>query len=397
MRRRVAIIGTGQTKCVTTRRDMTAPDLIFEATKAALLDAGLEAQDVEAVVFAMGPEAFEGVNNPDKWCSGAAGGLHKATLRVNTGGATGGSAANEATYLVSSGLFDVVVAAGLERVGETPDAQVVLSKVWDPLISEYVPMNIIVSNAVRATRNMERYGYTEYHMAMVSSKNHMNALNNPYAHIQKRVTVEDVLSSRVLCWPLKLLDCCPRSDGACTVIFASERLAKSSFNQAAWVLGTGGAATVTTPGETLPGNEFDIMNLREVKASRQAYKMAGISNPRRQVDVVEPYQPFSYQEPDSYHCLGFCEASEVRKLVESGFGEMTGEIPFSPSGGLLCSNPIGASGLIRVAEAAIQITGKGDKRQVPDVKIALATAAGGSPGPGSASFYTSMVLGVSPP
>ena len=198
-----------------------------------------------------------------------------------------------------------------------------------------------------------------------------------------------MLNSPVLCWPLKFLDCCPSSEGACAVIFASEEKGKKISRTPAWVIGTGATTYTSTPGEAEEG-KFGL-------AVRKAYKMAGIDNPRRQISVVEPYDPFSNAEMGYYLSLGFCkEPKEVPKMVEDGFGEMTGEVPFSPSGGVLCSNPIGATGLVRVAEAATQIMGKAEKRQVPDAKVALAMGAGGSPAPGSATFITSMILAKKP-
>jgi acetyl-CoA C-acetyltransferase len=125
--------------------------------------------------------------------------------------------------------------------------------------------------------------------------------------------------------------------------------------------------------------------------------MAGIVNPRRQISVVEPYDPFSMAEISLYESLGFCkDPREATKMVENGFAEMSGEVPFSPSGGVLCSNPIGATALVRVAEAALQIMGKAEKRQVPDAKVALAMGAGGSPAPGSATFINFMILAKEP-
>jgi acetyl-CoA C-acetyltransferase len=228
-------------------------------------------------------------------------------------------------------------------------------------------------------------------MARISAKDHDNALNNPYAHIRIKVTPEDVLNSRVICWPIKLLDVCPRSDGACAVVFASEEKARKITATPAWVLGAGAVTASSTPGEEVEEAGFGTI------AVKKAYKMAGIDNPRKQIDVVEAYDPFSTMELMYYPSFGFCDdPKEAVKMVEEGFGEMTGEVPFSPSGGVLCSNPIGATALVRVAEAALQVMGKAGDRQVPDVKVALATGAGGSPGPGSATFITATILGKEP-
>lgn len=390
MARRVAIVGTGQTKYTTKRFDCSAPDMVYEAASRALDDAGLKVKDIDAVVFGLAPESLDGINSMDKWCADAAGARNKPFMRVHTGGATGGSAALAAAYHVTSGLFDVVLAVAMERVGETPDAQRVLNRIYDPILASDFALNIIAALAMETSRDMEIYGFTEQHMAMISVKNHLNAFNNPYAHLQLKVTIEDVLKSPIVCWPLKLLDCCPRSDGACAVVFASEDKAKKMVPIPAWVNGMAAVTDITVPGET-GGTGWQA-----ARAVWKAYKMAGIDRPRQQIQVVEAYCPFSSVELVLYENLGFCKPNEVTKLAESGFGDMGGKVPFTPSGGVMCSNPIGATALIRVAEAAIQVMGKGDKRQVPNVKNALATGLGGSPGPGSASFGTAMILGREP-
>jgi acetyl-CoA C-acetyltransferase len=391
MPRRVAVVGTGQTEYVTKRYDCSAPDMVFEATKNALDDAELSLKDIDAVVFGLGPEALEGINFMDKWCADAAGAHNKPFMRVHTGGATGGSVALTATHYVASGLFDVVLAVAVERVAESADAQKILNRIYDPIVASDFALNIIAAVAMEASRDMEAFGFTEEHMAMISVKNHLNGFNNPYAHLKLRVTVEDVLRSPLVCWPFKVLDCCPRSDGACAVVFASENRAARIVPVPAWVKGMAAVTSIMVPGET------DSAGPQATRAVvGKTYRMAGIDKPRKQIQVVECYAPFTSMEVSLYHHLGFCEPDEVAGLVESGFGEMTGEVPFTPSGGVMCSNPIGATALIRVAEAAIQVMGKGDKRQVANVRNALATGAGGSPGPGSAFFSTAMILGRQP-
>ena len=392
MPQRVAIVGTGQTRYVTRRKDVSVAELAHEAARKALEDANLTVKDIDAVVFATAPESFEGVNCPDKWAADGVGGLGKPFMRINTGGATGGSGALAAVSHVASGAFDVVLVVAMQRVGQTTDAQRILNLIWDPIFATGFALNLPAIAAMGTTNAMKKLGYTEWHMAKLSEKAHRNALNNPYAHVRIRITIEDVLKSRAICWPIKLLDCCPRSDGACAAIFASEDRARKITSTPAWVIGTGATTCVTTIGEV--GDEDAQMGGPSV---RQAYKMAGIDNPRKQISVVEDYDPFSNTEIGYYYSMGFCkDPREAVKMVEDGFSEMTGEVPFNPSGGVLCSNPIGATALVRVVEAALQIMGKADKRQVPGVKVALATGAGGSPGPGSATFMNAVVLAKEP-
>jgi acetyl-CoA C-acetyltransferase len=186
---------------------------------------------------------------------------------------------------------------------------------------------------------------------------------------------------------------CPSSEGACAVIVASEERAKKITSRLAWINGFNAGTTIinTGIGGVDSTYSWDTMVWK-------AYKMAGIDNPRKQIQVAEPYIPISYQEIPAYAAFGFCKPNEVAKLTEEGFGEMGGEVPFCPSGGTLCSNNIGSAGMARMAEAAIQVMGKGEARQVPNVKNALATAGGGLFGTGrmTAFFLDTVVLGAQP-
>jgi len=368
------------------------PELVHEAAKKALDDAELTLKDIDAVVFGTAPEAFEGVNCPDKWASDGVGALNKPFMRINTGGATGGSAALAGVTHVSSGQFEKVLVVASQRVGQTPNAQQILGLIWDPIFATGLSLNLITTVAMATAALIEDHGLTERHMAKISVKDHMNALNNPYAHVRKAVDIDEVLNSFTLIWPIKLLDCCPSSDGACAIVLAAEEAAKKVTPTPAWVVGTGATSFVSTQGEA----NVERGGVGRI-AFEHAYKMAGIDNPREQIDVVECYGPFSTAEISAYVEMGFAATmKEAIKMVEDGFGEMTGEVPFNPSGGVLCANPIGATALVRVAEAALQVMGKAEERQVPDVKIALAQGLGGSPGPGSATFTNCMILSKEP-
>lgn len=394
MARRVAIVGTGQTKCTTRRRDVGMPDLVYEAARLALDDAELGLDDVDAVIYATAPESFDGVNSPDKWAADAAGALNKPFMRIHTGGATGASGGIAGYHHVASGLFDTVLVVALQRIGQTPDAQRVLNLVWDPIFASGMALNLIASVAMRAEASMKRTGMSPKTWSELAAKQsvsyHNNALNNPYAHIRISITPQDVMNSRLLAWPLRLLHGCPRSDGACAMILASEERAKKITRTPAWVLGVAAKTYSMNPGEPMVFDEMppDVIT---------AYKMAGIDKPRQQIDVIEPYIPFTLGESDTFLIFGLCDSErEAMKMAEAGFGEMTGEIPISPSGGVVCSNPIGATALVRQVEAALQVMGKAERRQVPDVRIAVASGHGGSRGPGSAHFSTMMVLGKEP-
>ncbi|MFB0563589.1 MAG: thiolase family protein [Candidatus Lokiarchaeia archaeon] len=373
MPRKVAIVGVGLTKMTTRRNDLTHPELSHEAVNAALKDANLTIDQIDSVIYGT-MDPFDGINCPDKWDADAAGGaLNLPYMKVTTGGTTGISAALAGYYHVASGLFDTALVVCTQRVGENVDAQLVLNTCVDPALERQSGWGAISVGAIQATRHMAKYGTTSEHMALVSVQNHKNAVNNPYAHLRKEITVDDVLKSRIISWPIRLLDCCPRSDGSCALIFASGDKARKITDNPAWVRGVGSIADYYYAGYKVDVADWDNLAI----LSRRVYKQAQIENPVKEFDMAELYNAFSIQEIMEYESLGLCERGKGSKLIEEGVTSMSGELPVNPSGGVLCTNPIGATAMVRVAEAAIQVMGKGDKRQVPNVETALAHGWGG--------------------
>ncbi len=385
MSRRVAIVGVGLTRCSSWRRDVSYPELVYEATSAALQSTGISPKDVGAVVYgSMDP--FDGVNAPEKWnvdACAAAGMLGKPYLKISTGGTTGGSTALAAYYHVASGLYDVVMAVASQRVGESMEAQLVLNTAVDPVYERGFGAGAITVAAIQATRHMHLYGTTEEDLALISVRNHGNALNNPYAHLRVKFSVEDALASAMLSWPLRLSDCCPSSDGACAVVFASEDVARKLVERPAWIRGAGQITDNYFAGDRPWYEDWDSLAM----LARRVYRLAKIDDPMREFDVAELYNAFTIQEILEYEALGFCEKGKGAELVRQGVTAMDGQLPVCPSGGVLSANPIGASGLIRVAEAALQVMGAADQRQVTNVKTALAHSWGATIG-----FHTLMIL-----
>jgi len=212
-------------------------------------------------------------------------------------------------------------------------------------------------------------------------------MNNPYAHLRFEVTVQDVLNSMIVEWPLRLLDCCPRSDGAVAVIFASEDVAKTITDRPAWVNGA-----VSIADGPFFGDRPDVSYRAALAvAARRLYQKCGIKNPLKDIDVAELYIPFTSLELIQTEAYGFCDEGKGGELLEEGTTWMGGELPINPSGGVLCTNCIGATAELRVAEAALQVMGKGGLRQVPNVETALASGLGGM-----LQFHTLMMLGSEP-
>lgn len=373
--RRVAIVGVGQTRCGR-RDDVSFTELVYEAVKKVLEETGLDSKDIDAVVTGSMPAPMEGIGAPHLYWADAVGAYQKPIIRIATCGTTGGSIAHCAYYHVASGLFDVVLAVGAEKMYEN-DPQGTMTTIWDYRYEKPFIAGAPGVFAMQALEYAHRYNFSLDKIAeaaaLISVRNHSAAIKNPYAHIKVKITVDDVLKSRIIAYPIRLLDVCPNSDGACAVIFASEERAEKISDSLAWIRG------LSYCGDESFFAEKDIVEWpAAISAARKAYKLAGIKNPQKQIDVAEVYNPFSYQELTFCECYGLCGKGEAVKLVEEGFFNANGEVPITPSGGVLCTNPIGASGLQRVGEAALQIMGKAGEHQISNVETAFASAMGGS-------------------
>jgi acetyl-CoA C-acetyltransferase len=319
------------------------------------------------------------------WATDGLGSFLKPVFKVTTGGTTGTTVAACAFYHVASGLFNTVLAVGWEKNSES-DTQAAIATCANPILERDPFAGAIGPLATEYSMYMKAYGATEEDAAIVAARDRNNALLNPYAHNRMKVTVEDVMKSPMLSYPIKFLDMCPRSDGACAVIFAAEHLAKKLCPKPAWI-----HASVVRHDYTHFGDlEWQWMPTLE-RASAEAYKKAGITKPLKEFDVAELYLPASTTGVKWMDSLWFCEKGEAPKLIRSGTTHMDGELPINPSGGVISTNPIGATALIRVGEAAWQIMGKAGERQVPNVKKALATGFGGC------SWSDVMILGADLP
>ena len=370
-KRNVAIVATGQTDHRSKRPDVNIVEMINEAVRRCLADANMTMDQIDAIVIG-NMEHFEGIFFTEMWSVDGAGSLLKHGMKITTGGTTGSSLAQAGYYHVASGLFDTVMTIGWEKQSEGETTAGLIFQA-DPLWERATMSGAIGSFAGSATAYMHKYGITEEQAAKVAVKNRKNAMNNPHAHLKMDLTVEQVLSSKMLAYPIKILDMCPTSDGACAMIFASEQKAKKICTDPAWVI-----AAVTRHDQPFGGDLEMVMNLRTLRsATEEAYRIAGIRDPLRDFDVAELYEPCTFAELSWYEATAFCGPGEGGKLMDSGATQMDGELPVNPSGGVLSTNCIGATAMIRVAEAAIQVMGKGGKRQVPNVNRAMATGFGG--------------------
>jgi len=376
MANRVAIVGIGQTYHKSNRKDVNQQEMVGEAVRAALADAQMKAKDVEAV-FTSNMETFEGIYLPDHLMVDEVAAFMKPGLKVNTGGTTGASVIEEGFHFVASGLFDTALVIGFEKQ-DTGDTTAAITSAVTPVWGKGVATGAIGEFAKQALTYMEKTGAKEEHAARVRLKADKGACRNPYSHLKLGLkSIEEVLNSGYLVWPLRLLDFCPQSCGACALILASEHKVKKITKKPVWM-----ADVVTVHQEPFRAGSFgDPTGTEEYSqdiAAERLYKRNGITNPIKDICMAEIYEPSNWEEMNLYEHFHFCEKYQGWKMVEKGITEMEGEFPVNPSGGVLATNPIGATPTIRVAEAALQVRGDAGEHQVTrDVHTALATALGG--------------------
>ena len=369
----VGIVGIGQTKFTSKRRDVNIPEMIYEAVDMALDDAHLEPNDIDAILIG-NMDHFEGINFSEMWCGiDAAPGYLKPVVKVATGGTTGSSLGIAGYYNVASGIYDKVLVVGWEKLNEGGATTGIITA-FDPVWERPSLAGALGPLALMANMYMNKYNVSPETAAMVTVKNRGNAANNPFAHLQMPdIDLDYVMNSQMISYPLRLNDCCPQSEGACAVIYANEQEARKIRDNPAWF------HSVATAHYYAYGCDDVMFDLPTATiASKKAYKKAGIKDPIKDLDVAEVYEPTSWAELSWTEALGFAEKGKGGDLIKEGITQMGGELPVNPSGGVLSTNPIGATALLRIAEAAIQVMGRGDKRQVPDVEKALGMGFGGS-------------------
>jgi len=376
MAERCAVVGVGQTHHTKVRDDVSLAGLLREAGQRALDDAEMSWRDVDAVVIGTAPDSFEGVMMPELYLADALGAAGKPILRVHTAGSVGGSTAVVATHLVESGVRKRVLTLAFEKqsegdttwaLGGGRSGGVGAGGYFAPHIRAYIA----------------RSKAPEYVGWMVAVKDRRNALKNPYAHLKlPDIDLEMVRDSPMVWEPVRRLESCPASDGACAMVLTDEAGGDAAAKKPAWVHGT----AVRSELGQFPGR--DPVNPQGGQdCAADVYRQAGITNPLEDVDVVECYVPFSWYEPMWMENLGFAGPGEGWRLTEDGETEIGGRLPVNPSGGVLSSNPIGASGMLRFAEAAMQVRGTAGEHQVDGVRTAVGHAYGGA-----AQYFAMWVL-----
>lgn len=379
-RERSAVVGVGQTRYASSRADVSMAGLLREAAYRALEMSERTWADIDAVIMGKAPDFFEGVMMPEIYLAEALGAVGKPIMRVHTAGSVGGSTACVAASMVQSRVHSTVLAIGWEKQSESnamwalslpqPFATSVNAGAggyFSPIIRRYMMM----------TRAPDLIG------CMVAFKDRQQALKNPYAHLhQHDLTFEQVVESPMLWDPIRYSETCPSSDGACAMVLTNE--AGIGSGPAAWIKGT----AMRTESNSYGGRNM-VSPQASVDCAADVFSQAGIVDRRREVDVVEMYVPFSWYEPMWLESLGFAAPGEGWRMVEQGATALDGgDLPVNCSGGVLSSNPIGASGTIRFAEAALQVMGLAGDHQVDGARTALGHAYGGG-----AQYFAMWVVG----
>jgi len=364
---RCAVIGIGQTHFKKRRDDVSMPGLLREAIDRALEDAELSIRDIDAVVIGKAPDAFEGVVMPELFLADAVGATGKPLLRVHTAGSVGGTTFIVGAHHVITGIHERVLAVSWEKQSEG-NAQ------WGLAGGRSGGIGAGGAFAPWIRAYIEESGAPEYIGWMVAVKDRRNAAKNPYAHLKMPdITLETVKESPMLWDPLRFHESCPSSDGACAVVLTNEAGARRASKPAAWV----DALAVRSELGQFPGRN-PVRPQAGVECAHDVYRQAGITDPRREIDMAELYVPFSWYEPMWLEGHDIAGPGEGWKMVDSGETDIDGAFPVNPSGGVLSTNAIGASGMVRFAEAAMQVRGTAGEHQIDGVRTALAQAYGGA-------------------
>ncbi len=359
--RRVAVVGAGMTKFM--RRALETPkELAWGASKAALDSCGAKLADVDCVVHGTAPDAFDGVHMKAEYLADGSGGVGRPYMRNYVGGGTGVFAPIHGWMHVASGMFDTCLVVCEEKMSSCrPHPQGAFLTIFDQITERPLGPNLLWIFALEMNRYMTTHGIPLEQIARVAVKNKRNALAHPSAQVAAETTVKEILASEVLAWPVHRMMVSPTSDGAAAVLLASEEAAARFTDRPVWIQGTGWSL------DTSYWTNRDLYYPRYVeKAARMAYGMAGVREPRKEIHLAEPYDPFAYKELHHLEGLLLAPKGGAARMTADGITERDGDLPVCPSGGLLgVGNPIAAAGLMKICELFWQMRHEAGGRQVP--------------------------------
>jgi len=339
-------------------------DQLYRVCKEVMDKAGISRKEIGTVVSGASDIFHGGVScaNAYFWDAGAA--------LLKNGSRNDGESLTAFFYgamRIASGHYDTALVIGICKGSENPETDMCTHFFTDPFYQRQLGLNETFAAGLQMREYLERYKVTEEQCAKVVVKNLGNALKNPYAHVRRRVSVDEVLDSKKVMDPLKALECAPKSEGLVAMLLASEEKAKKLTPKPVWLKGFGSSFDNFFLGDR------DLLKSQLGTAAQRAYAMAGLTDPRREIDVAEISEPYAFQELLWCEDLGFCEPGQGGRLIDSGATQITGDLPVNPSGGVLAMNPYISRGLYRLAEVVLQIKGEAGERQLDrKVKTGLA-------------------------
>ncbi|MCJ7561944.1 MAG: thiolase domain-containing protein [Thermoplasmata archaeon] len=375
--RRVAVIGVGDTK-FGELWDASFRDIGIRAGLAAVEDAKISAEMIDAVfVGNMSAGRFIEQEHIGALIADYAGLArdHIPATRVEAAGASGGLALRQGFMAVASGLHDIVVVGGAEKMMDVCDiaSSMIQSSASDQEWETELGATFASLHALIARRHMHEYGTTREQLADVAVKNHKNGSLNPKAQFQREISRDVVLRSPLVADPLRVFDCSPSSDGAAAVVLCPLDDAKKYVETSVEIIGSGQAS------DTLAlHHRRDILTMDATRiAAKKAFKRAGLE--QKDVQLAEVHDNFTISEILAIEDLGFFKKGEGGKATEDGRTALDGEIAINTSGGLKArGDPIGATGLAQAVEVVTQLRGVAGKRQVKDASVGLTHNVGGT-------------------
>ncbi len=375
--RDVAVIGVGLTQ-FGELWEKSFRELIAEAGAKAILDSGISGKEVDAMyVGSMSSGRFIGQEHIGALVADVSGFsyAHVPSTRVEGACASGGLAVRQGYLAIASGMHDVVVVGGIEKMNDvggtsaTETLATAADQEWEAFFGATFPGIY----AMIATRHMHDYGTTREQMAQVAVKNHANGVLNPYAQYRKEISLDTVLNATMVAYPLGLLDCSPVSDGAASIVLCAAEKAKKYTNKAVKIIAAGQASDSLA----LHARENICTLQATVHAAKMAYKQANLTP--KDIDLAEVHDCFTIAEICAIEDLGFVKKGDGGKAIDNKITTRDGSLPVNTSGGLKAKgHPVGATGVAQVIEIALQLRGDAEKRQVPDARIGLAHNVGGS-------------------
>jgi len=343
-------------------------------------------RDVKAMFVGHMGESYEHQGHTASTVADWSGLLNIPATRTEAACASSGAALQSGIYAVLSGLADVVLVGGVEKMTHRSTTEVTeyLAMASDYPFEQWHGITFPGLYALMATAHMHKYGTTESQLAAIAVKNHYHGTLNPKAHMQKEITLEKALNSRTIASPLKLYDCSLITDGASCAIITKPELANKFTDQPVHIIGTGQASDTIGLYE-----RQSLTSLQAAKlAAKKAYTMAAVKP--EDIEVAEVHDCFTIAEIIAYEDLGFCLTGEGGKLAESGETRLGERLPVNTSGGLKAKgHPVGATGTGQAYEMYLQLTGQTDQRQVKNAKIGLTHNVGGSGATATVHIYRS--------